>query len=297
MSSAFLYPLPAEIPQCALVAVDLQLLPFLTGSMVRLQDREYWQSDDDWYRATEAISAFLECSMQACLGDLLAQNDRLYRLLDSGLNGTVYTASGDPVVITPAISDVPPELAALPGLIARIDHLEIMLDELPGITAPGWFGYGGQKATIADIVRSLRVGSESQSTETIDSLQEILGAGADTAAMGDMIIDAFTGSVSAVEEGGIFILLAAATVGMVSGLGAVVTQLTSMQLQNARIIKALDGGGLGGESDSILEALRGDTPATSTRNVIDSIVAALALITSDDPAVLAKLEEIRVLLT
>jgi len=297
MPSAFLYPLPAEIPQCALVAVDLQLLPFLTGSMVRLQDREYWQSDDDWYRATEAISAFLECSMQACLGDLLAQNDRLYRLLDSGLNGTVYTASGDPVVITPAISDVPPELAALPGLIARIDHLEIMLDELPGITAPGWFGYGGQKATIADIVRSLRVGSESQSTETIDSLQEILGAGADTAAMGDMIIDAFTGSVSAVEEGGIFILLAAATVGMVSGLGAVVTQLTSMQLQNARIIKALDGGGLGGESDSILEALRGDTPATSTRNVIDSIVAALALITSDDPAVLAKLEEIRVLLT
>src|SRR6185369_14188030 len=178
MSSAFLYPLPAEIPQCALVAVDLQLLPFLTGSMVRLQEREYWQSDDDWYRATEAISAFLECSMQACLGDLLAQNDRLYRLLDSGLNGTVYTASGDPVVITPTIPDVPPELAALPGLIARIDHLEIMLDELPGITAPGWFGYGGQKATIADIVRSLRVGSESQSTETIDSRQEILGAGA-----------------------------------------------------------------------------------------------------------------------
>jgi hypothetical protein len=234
--------------------------------------------------------------MSACVSDLLAGQDRIYRLLDSGLNGTVYTADGDPVVISPEIGDVPPTESILPGLIARLDHVEIMLDELPGILDPGWFGYGGEKATIADVVRSLRVGDTAQSTETIDSLQEILNAGADISTMGDLIADLFTGSVEAVEEGGIFLLLAGASIGTIAALGAIAqNQITQAGLLN-RIIHDLDGGGFGLPDDNVLQALRGDTAAGETRNVIDSIVAALALVSVDNPDVLAKLEEIRVLL-
>jgi hypothetical protein len=296
MPSAFAFPEPTEPTDAALVIIDMQLLPFVLGAVADLQDRKYWQTDADWYRASESISSFLECSMSTCASDLLAGQDRLYRLIDSGLNGTVYTADGDPVVITPEIGDVPPTVAELPGLIARLDHVEVMLDALPGILDPGWFGYGGEKATIADIVRSLRVGSTSQSTETIDSLQEILGAGADISSMGDMIADLFTGSVTAVEEGGIFLLLAGASIGTIAALGAIAqNQITQASLLN-RIIHDLDGGGFGLSDDNILQAIRGDTPASDTRNVIDAMVAALASLTVGDPDVLAKLEEIRALL-
>lgn len=296
MPSAFEYPEMAEDLDSAIIAVNMQLLPFVLGAVANLQDRKFWQTDDDWLRASESIGAFLECSMVACLSDLLGQGDRLYRLVDSGLNGTVYTASGDPVVVTPEIGDVPPTESVLPGMIARLDHVEIMLDALPGVITPGWFGIGGDKATLADVVKALRVGSGEQATAAIDTFQEMLGAAGNTATIADSLIDLFTGSVEAVEEGGMLIVLAAGIVGTLASMQGLSFQLTALATQNARIIQTLDGGGGIGPSDNILQALRGTTVASDERNVIDSIVAALALVSVDNPDVLAKLEEIRELL-
>lgn len=295
MASAFEYPEADPLADAALLAVDMQLLPFVLGAVTDLQERKYWQSDDDWYRACEAISEFLECSMSACLGDLLAQNDRLYRLLDAGLNGTVYTAAGDPVVVSPSIGDVPAE-SVLPGLLARVDHVELMLDDLPGVITPGWFGVGGEKATIADIVKALRIGDASQSTEAIDSLAEILGASADLGTIGGLITDLLGTTVSTIGEGGMLLLTAGIGMANVAALQNISLQNANMIIQNQRIISALDGGALFGPDDSILGALRGITEASEERNVIDAIVAALALVSGDNPAVIAKLEEIRVLL-
>jgi hypothetical protein len=296
MPSALAYPY-VELPlETALLAVDVQLLPFVTGAVARLQERKYWQSDADYYRASEAISQFLECSMTACVGDLLASNDRLYRLLDSGLNGTIYTAAGDPVVVTPAIPDVPPVLAELPGLIARMDHLEIMLDALPGIVAPGWFGIGGEKATLADVVKALRIGTTGQATEAIDSFQEILGAAGDLGTVTGLVTDLFMDSVEVVGEGGMLLLLAGGIVGTMAALQGLSMQITTLIAVDRRIIQSLDGGAIVGPDDNVLMALRGISDASESRNVIDAIVAALETITTDNPDVLAKLEEIRVLL-
>lgn len=292
----YTFPASYDTASCYLVPINATLIPLVAGALKHFEERRSWHSDEEHEKAYNAFAALeaqmTQCTMQA----LLDSNDRLYRLLDSGLNGTVYTASGDPVVISPTIGDVPPELAVLPGMVARLDHLELMLDALPGTINPGWFGIGGAKATLADVVNALRIGNSDAGESFASQLEGIMGAGGDTATIGELVVTALNGSVSAVEEGGIFLVLSAGVVGMIAGLGAVVTQLTSMQLQNARIIHALDGGAIGGTSDSILEALRGTTAATGTRNVIDSIVAALALVATEDPDVLAKLEEIRALL-
>lgn len=296
MPSAFTYPDALEAPDSALLIVDTQLLPYVLGSVLQLQERSYWQSDQDWYKASEAISAFLECSMSACVSDLLESNNKLYRLLDSGLNGTVYTADGDPVIVSPMIGDVPTDTPILPGLIARVDHMEIMLDALPGTLGAGWFGIGGTKATLADVINALRVGTPEKAAGIMDQLGGILGAGANTAQIGELISTLFTSGVADIEEGGILVLLAAGIMGTLAGLGAISTQLTSMAIQSHRIISTLDGGNLFAPSDNVLQAIRGTEEATSTRNVIDAIVTALTGLETSDPDVLAKLEQIRTLL-
>ena len=201
------------------------------------------------------------------MNELVESNNRLYRLMDTALNGRVYTVdSTEPLLITPAIADVPIALDPPAGMVANLDNL-------PGILDPGWFGYGGHKATIADIVRSLRVGNSNTSSSIVGQLEDILGAAGNVAQIGELVVDAFTGTVEAVEEGGIMVLLAAAIVGNLAATGALSAQLSTLGLQLLRISNSLDGGGLLPPADSVLEALRGSTAAGDDRNVIDELDA------------------------
>lgn len=287
---------PAELPDVFEVAtVPIAVVPFALGALESRIPSYIW-SEDGYLRGNQLIRSLQMSLLCGGMTEITARQDQLYRLLDSGLNGTVYTAAGDPVVVSPSIPEVPTDVAELPGLVARIDHLEQMLDALPGITDPGWFGFGGSKATIADVVRSLRVGNSEQAEAAMTTFGDILTAGGNTATIADLVVDAFSTGVDTVTEGGIFVMLAASAIGNIAAMGAIAAnQVTQMSLLN-RIIHDLDGGGFGLPDDNILQAIRGDESASETRNVIDSIVAALATITTDSPDVLAKLEEIRLLL-
>ncbi|MBL0830559.1 hypothetical protein JK320_25415 [Klebsiella pneumoniae] len=218
------------------------------------------------------------------LQELIEGQNRLYRLLDTSLNGVEYTEqSAEPLVIAPPIPSAPAAPVAPGGLLG-------MVDELPGLLDAGWFGIGGHKATLADIVAALRVGN-SQSAQSIASkLQGILTGASSAANIGQLITDMFTGAVQATEEGGIMVLLAAAIVGNLAATSALSVQLTQMTLQLARISNSLDGGGLPPD-DNVLEALRGAVPAGAERNVIDALSAPLTLEKLDE--MIAQLEAIK----
>jgi len=224
--------------------------------------------------------------------------NRVYRLIDSIYRGREYTVvSEEGPVIEPEIPLVP-DVTVLPG--GMLD----MLDKLPGVIDPGWFGIGGDKASLADVVNALRVGNNESATSLWDALSGILGAGGDVTNMADLLQDLFFNTVQAGEEGGIMALLAAGIVGNLAATQTLSVQLTQMALQFNRVINTLDGGGFP-PSDNVLQALRGDTSASATRNVIDTqsggftleqieqMIEALQQNNTDNTAIIAKLELIR----
>ncbi len=76
----------------ALVCVNIALIPFFRLFFAHMQERYSWKSRDDWLLGYQAFAEIEEMLMAGCLTDLVESNNRLYRLLDSALNGTVYTA-------------------------------------------------------------------------------------------------------------------------------------------------------------------------------------------------------------
>lgn len=281
---------------CELAVFPIAAVPFALGALEYRIPRYVW-ADDSYLRGVQLIRSMQMAILCGGMSDLLEGQNKIYRLLDSALYGRVYTvASSEPLVISPLIADVPVPLDPPAGMVA-------MLDQLPGILDAGWFGIGGHKATIADVVNALRVGNSQTGESVVSQLEGILGAGGNVAQIGELVTDMFTGSVTAVEEGGIMVLLAAGIVGNLAATGALSTQLLQFFQPLNRIIRALDGGGLVAPGDNILGALRGDTEAGADRNVIDSIgtvagkldelIADLENEHGDNADILAKLEEIR----
>ncbi len=281
---------PPDPPDtCELATFPVAVVPYALGALEYRVPKYVW-SEDGYLRGVQLIRGLQMALLCGGMQELVEGQNKIYRLIDSAMYGRTYTVeTEEPLVIAPEIPAVPDQTLQPAGLLT-------MVDALPGILDAGWFGIGGHKATIADVVNALRVGTPEQAEGLLDQLNGILGAAGNTAQIAELVGDLFTGSVSAIEEGGIFILLAGGIVGTMAGLGAVSSQLTSLALQNARIIRALDGGSILPPDDNLLVALRGTTEAGETRNVIDSIVAALELVSVDNPDVLAKLEEIRGLL-
>ncbi len=294
------FPTDYETAPCYLVPINGALIPLVAGALKPFEERRSWNSDEDHEKAYNAFAA-LEAQMAACtMETFLQSNDRLYRLLDTAFNGRQYTVeTTDPLVITPAIPDVPEPLDPPAGLVG-------MVDQLPGILDAGWFGIGGHKATLADIVNALRVGKTSTAESLLGQLNDILSAGGNIAQIGDLVSELFTGSVTALEEGGMLVLLAGGIAGNIAATGALSTQLAALELQLSRVVNTLDGGNLIPPTDNILTALRGTVAAGADRNVIDSettvsdniqtLIDNLSNEHADNADILAKLEEIRTLL-
>lgn len=278
-----------------LCEIPIQAIPYAIGALENRANETTWIDKDNW-RIGEQLIRELQVSLLMPQGTEAI--NRVYRLLDSIYRGRQYTVvSEEGPVIEPEIPAVP-DMTVLPG--SMID----MLDKLPGIIDPGWFGIGGDKASIADIVKALRVGNEASATSLWEKFGGILDAGSDAAGMADLIQDLFFNTVGTAEEGGIMALLGAGIVGNLAATQVLSVQLGQMMLQISRVINTLDGGGLP-PSDNVLRALRGDTAASAERNVIDTqsggftleqidqMITALQQNNTDNTAIIAKLELIR----
>lgn len=116
---------------CAVFTLPIAFVPFLRRWFQLMQWRSSWSNRESWWRGYQVTAEIEEWLMSGCLQTLIDEQQRLYRLLDSSLNGTVYTADtdefGEPIV-TPELPPVPPTDFIAPGLRARIERLEHLLD-------------------------------------------------------------------------------------------------------------------------------------------------------------------------
>lgn len=292
--------------KCILVPIDAAIAPFVSGALNKFQSEYIWATQEDYEKGYNAFAELQAAMTNNCLQDLIDSNDRLYRLMDTALNGTAYSATpatsppaavpADPTrpTFAPAIPLVPPATSpsALPviGLRHRFERVANLLDNLitgqqfplnpawissdelqngvglrETITAlqgeinAGWFGIGGNSATLADVVNALRIGSPDDS-ERITTALDILSGTSSSAVIFNTVKGLFTDSVGLASEGAILGTLIASTLGNAATAGIMSGQLD-------RIIAALDGGGFAAPADNVLKALRGDTPATVGRNL------------------------------
>src|SRR5690349_17368227 len=106
----------------ALVCIPIAAVPFTLGALV-LKSQKYWYaSPDDWHAGRRLLASFGKALLMDCAQPIVDAIDRVYNLLDSGLNGTERTAIGtgtelDPYVYDPAIPQVvEPSAFGSPGL-------------------------------------------------------------------------------------------------------------------------------------------------------------------------------------
>ena len=245
------------------ICVPVPIIPFFRQFFSEMQQRHRWQTRIDWLNAYQVFAELEEELMSSCMQQLIASNNQIYRLLDTALNGSVYTATTDPDT---HITDITPDQPVVPDAttVGVAPGLRRQLLDMQGIINAGWFDIGGQPATLADVVNSLRVGSTGQKQNIIDTIRSILSTGASAASILSLIESLFADTVDGLGEGAILATLIATSL-------ANVGMLDSLSTQISRLISSLDGGSIPAPGDNVLLALRGITEASETRNVIDTL--------------------------
>jgi hypothetical protein len=218
------------------MCVPVAAIPFLRRFFDEIQQPSRWATREDWYRAYQVFAEMEAELMSGCLTELVEGQNRLYRLLDTALNGTVYSASGDfPPVVTPAIPAAPPaDVGAAPGLRRQL------LDG-QGVINPGWLGIGGQPATTADIVKALRIGAPAQRDRITTALQALQAASSGATIFGT-VEDLFADVANEIGEGAVVATLIASSMAQAAMMGLQAGQLDDLIAALNRVVASLDGG-------------------------------------------------------
>lgn len=290
-----------------LVEINARMVPVILRALDRYKYESSWLTEDDFERGLQEINLFQEAVLTGTQA-IVDSIDRVYRLLDTSLNGVVYLATPatnpppaappDPTrpTIAPALATVPaassPADMPLFALRARFERLTNLVENLvtgqtfpldpaflsdsalnnsvglretlvamQGVLNAGWFGIGGQNATLADVVNSLRIGSSGDADKVLDAL-DILSGASSSAVIFNTVKDLFSDVVGVAGEGAILGTLIASSIANAAIQGSMAAQLD-------RIIQSLDGGGPVGPGDSVLTALRGNDEADIVRNLAD----------------------------
>jgi hypothetical protein len=133
-----------------MLCIPVPLVPYFRRFFAQVQSPYIWKTTED-YRRAYPIFAEIEAQMAGtCASEMIESINRLYRLLDTSLNGTQYSAVGD--VITPAIPAVPPASTdAVNALRAHVGRLwQLAENEVAGVVAPADAGIDGAPALADD---------------------------------------------------------------------------------------------------------------------------------------------------
>jgi len=237
----YTFPTLTDAPS-ALVCVPIPVIPFFRRFFSEMQQRNLWQTRDDWLRAYGTFSQIEADMMSGCLQELVESNNRIYRLLDTTLNGAEYTATPDGLggyTVAPEIAPAPSASspAELPayGLRPRLERLINLLDNLstgqlypeigPALSAGALDDSIGLRATVRRVTAGLDGGGD--------------------VPPGDNVLIALRGEAPGDIQNNVLSRL-------------------------KRLTEGLDGGGEYPPGDNILVALRGTAQASETRNVIDA---------------------------
>lgn len=299
---------PSDYGECCyLVPIDRALVPLVAGALRYFEERAAWVSEQDYEQGYNAFAELQADMTGRCVEDLIQAHERTYRLLDRALNGVAYTATPDPIdpvlnppIISPAIPVVPPTTALAPGLLARFERLVHVSENLAsgrvygydaqnpgepdlanaqgvretitamqGILNAGWFGIGGQPATLADLVRSLRIGGGDQKTNVLATISQILGSGGSVATIFGAVSELFGETVDLASDGAMIGVLIASSMAAAATSGAQTGAIDLLNQKLDKILLALRGAA--DPTDNILLAMRGETPASAEHNLLDSV--------------------------
>lgn len=79
------------------VCVEMEMIPLLCGLLRKWEDSGVWATDEDWQNGYQWAAQIQEQLMAGCLNTgiqtIIDEQRRLYRLLDTALNGAAYTAT------------------------------------------------------------------------------------------------------------------------------------------------------------------------------------------------------------
>lgn len=126
------YTFPANYGECTyLVPIDKSMIPIVSGMLAMLEQPWAWESADDHALGYQALQEIRIAMSGRCLQELITIQQATYRLLDSSLNGAIYT-TGAPlpdgsIPITPAIPVVPasPAIPAAANYNLRNEQREL----------------------------------------------------------------------------------------------------------------------------------------------------------------------------
>lgn len=169
----------------ALVCIPIEAVPFTLGALV-IKSQKYWYaSPDDWHTGRKLLALFGKALLMDCAPAIVQAIDRVYNLLDAGLNGRDRTATGTGTELDPFVYDPPIPQTILPSDFsapgARRDSVEVrnllrnlvlgnLSTDAPTIAIPN-----GTLAEIRDLL--LAMSEESGVTpEQIEQIILILGA-------------------------------------------------------------------------------------------------------------------------
>lgn len=236
-----------------LLCVNTACIPFFRLFFSEMQEVSKWSSRDDWWRGYQAFAEMEEMLMSGCVDALIEGQNRIYRLLDTALNGRVYTAITDPVThittVTPDQPVVPdPGVGDAPGLRRQ-------LLDMQGILPSGWpFGWGDKPATLADIVRSVRTGPDD--AQMLNNALDLL-SGADSAvSIFTNVRSLLTDSASVAADGAMLGVLIGSTMANAAMMGLQAKQLDDLIAKIDRLVSSIDGGAEPQPTDNVLETLK-----------------------------------------
>lgn len=173
------FPLDYNTRGCFVVLIDKALLPIVAGKLRDLYNPWEWNSAADYQLGYNAIAELEACMTRLCVEQLVASNDRLYRLLDTNFAGTEYLSDelNGEIIITPAIPVVPNPV--MRSLHSRIERLEYLLDNAlnGGIYAPDFTNEVSIRDQLTAILEALQASSGGSSEDwatLIADLAELL---------------------------------------------------------------------------------------------------------------------------
>jgi len=111
--------------------------------------------------------------MKCCIDDLIASNDRLYRMVDTALYGTAYTIEEtDPeLIVTPEISPVHAlTIEHEDSILGRMEDMrQLLQNALNGTETPNYDRANG----VRDLLESLLTAAEAEGSLDPDMLAKL----------------------------------------------------------------------------------------------------------------------------
>lgn len=172
------FPSDYDERSCYVVAINASLIPYVSGALRFFEKRDTWLTSDDYELGYNAFSELQACFMKCCIDDLIASNDRLYRLMSGALYGTEYTVvSTDPVlVIEPPIGDYHSlDYENENSILGRMEDMrQLLQNALNGTDTPLYSDVPGIRELLANLITAVEAGG-TNSDEILAELVQIAG--------------------------------------------------------------------------------------------------------------------------